>query len=378
MTDRIYRVRDPTGELREVTAPEDATDEQIISRAKQTKPHTSAKETVVSSPKEPKTFLQQLMPEMVTGEFGEAVEKLGYRAGGAVTDAATKVLPPEGAAAAGYAANVAAQTLPMMVGGFGGKAVEPVGQAAGRSLMQSALKPSAKNLLNGKAARAIDTMLKEGINVSEGGLVKLQRQIAGLSDEVAQVIAVSPATVDKNAAATSLQLALNKFSKQVNPSSDLKAIESAWTEFLSHPLLAGQAKMPVQLAQELKQGTHKVLGNKAYGELKGAEIEAQKLLAKGLRQEIEKAVPEVAKLNAKESELLNAKLMTEIRVLGEKNKDPGGMVWLAHHPSTAMAWLASRSALIKSLLARGAYGGPITTGRIAGAAYGANVLGAEE
>ena len=42
-------------------------------------------------------------------------------------------------------------------------------------------------------------------------------------------------------------------------------------------------------AQAMKQGTYRALGDKAYGELKGASIEAQKAQARGLKEEL--AVP---------------------------------------------------------------------------------------
>ena len=44
---------------------------------------------------------------------------------------------------------------------------------------------------------------------------------------------------------------------------------------MNHPLLIGN-KMSVQRAQSMKQGTYRSLGNKAFGELKGADMEAQK------------------------------------------------------------------------------------------------------
>ena len=378
MTDRVFKVRAPTGELVEVTAPEEASDEQIVQLAqKQTAPTKQA----TSAPKEEVTpkgtgFLENLKPEFLGG-FSDAVTSIGNKAGGAVTDKLAPHVPPEVAAGAGYVANVAAQTVPTLMGGLGGKAVEPIAQSGARKLMHGALKPSAKAQDTGKAAKAIETMLKEGINVSEGGVAKLRGHISDLSKEVASHIAASPNVVNKNAAAQELQLALNKFERTATPQANIRTITDAWTDFINHPLLQGSNAIPVKLAQEIKQGTQ-YLARNSYGELKGAEIEAQKMLARGLRKEIERVVPEVAKLNAKESELINAKILAEARIFGEKNKDPGGMVWLANNPAQALGWLASRSSWLKSVLARGLYKGAPSAGAAAGGAYGANVVGADE
>jgi hypothetical protein len=110
--------------------------------------------------------------------------------------------------------------------------------------------------------------------------------------------------------------------------------------------------MPVQLAQELKQGTYAALGKKSYGELKGADTEAQKALARGLKEEIATAVPAVSKLNAQESKLLTTLDVTERRVLMEANKNPMGLAWLASHPAAWAAFMADRSGPFKSLAAR--------------------------
>jgi hypothetical protein len=219
-----------------------------------------------------------------------------------------------------------------------------------RTTMQSALKPPLKAQQTGKAARAVDTLLDEGINVSKGGVETLNDRIGVLNDKIAQRIANSPATISKQAVGYRLQGALDKFEKQVTPLTDVKAIQRAWDEFLDHPLL--QDRIPVKTAQEMKQGTYKALGDKAYGELKGADIEAQKTLARGLKEEIAAAVPEVRQLNAQESSLLNALSLVERRVLMEANKNPFGLGWLTSNPVKFAGWMADRSGLFKSLIAR--------------------------
>ena len=352
-----------------------------------------------------------------------------------------------------------------------------------KDMMRRALKPSV-TLPKGEADRAIDTLLKEGINVSKGGLAKLDTKISDINDKIDEKISSSTAYVNKNSAASNIKGALDKFKNQVNPGADIREIQGAWDEFLNHPVFnatadegallkaevdrlsqakiaalqdagrfktfeaqqrslahgetprlspdqpvnepymnigatGGTAKSPsaypvetqpripgryteniqrvpegaaaaeeamnvfkqrskelesaqrafddwtvnrkdaitVQQAQAMKRGTYRALGDKAYGELKGASIEAQKTLARGLKDEIAKQVPEVRELNAKDSELLTALPLVERRVLLSANKNPAGLGWLSANPKAFAAWMADRSDLFKSLVARMLYSG---------------------
>jgi hypothetical protein len=321
----------------------------------------------VDEPVDPR---KAIVADMKARPFGSGIPKLAYDLGGKATDLATNLgASPEVAGGVGYGANVLTQAIPSLLSAFGAqKAAAPVMQAAGKSLMKSAIKPTIADLRSGDAAKAIDTMLKEGFNPTKGGVEAMQAQIAKLGDQVSDAVAGSNAMINKNAVAGRLQDALKKFSMQVNPSSDAKAIEKAWTEFLEHPLLAGRPDMTVQTAQALKEGTYSSLGKKAYGELKGADIEAQKALARGLKEEISTAVPEVAALNARQSALINAKEIAERRALMEGNKNPAGLALLANNPMAGVGFMADRSALLKSLLARLLYSGSETVPAAAGGA----------
>jgi len=290
-----------------------------------------------------------------------------YEIGGKITDI-TK------SPTAGYVANVIAETIPSLVGGQMGSKAAPLLEKGATALMQSALKPTLEQLRTGKAAKAIQTLLDEGINVSKGGIAKLKAKIAELNEQIAEAIKSSPATVDKAKVAGALQGTLDRFSKQVNPKSDLATIENAWTEFLTHPLLTGKQDIPVKLAQEMKQATYREL-DKKYGELGSAAVESQKGLARGLKEGIAEAVPEIAGLNKKESELINALNVVERRALLEANKNPGGLAWLANNPKTWALYMADKSALFKSLAARllksQSASIPRTAGQVVGASVGA-------
>lgn len=305
-----------------------------------------------------------MLPPLVSGRLGihgprserpddpgsvlRAFEQAPYEAGAKVTDLT-------GSPALGYATNVSLQALPMAFGGEavkGGVALKDIG----RELMQSALKPTIKQLKSGDAATAIDTMLENGFSATKGGVAQIKAKIAELNAQIADAIASSGATISRGDVGQRLMTTLEKFSKQVNPEADMAAVRRAWEEFKNHPLLKGQSDIPVQLAQELKQGTYKQLSKK-YGQMGNAEVEAQKGLARGLKEGIAEAVPEVAGLNAKESDLIKTLNVAERRALMDLNKNPIGLSWLAHNPATFAAFMADKSALFKSLAARMLYSG---------------------
>ena len=292
---------------------------------------------------QPRTKAGQKITGTVAYPFEKLAEGADY-AGGAVADAT-------GSPAAGAAVNTAIQTIPaaaVPIANAGSKALVSMGKGQ----MQRALKPTLEQLKSGDAARAIDTILERGINVTPGGVLELRGAIDKLNTQIMSAVQNSTAKVNKVKAAQELQGLLDRVTKQVKPKPDMQAVTDAWTDFLSHPLLAGSNDIPVQLAQELKQGTYRSLGDKAYGELKGADIEAQKTLARGLKEEIAKAVPGIGKLNAEESSLINAADVVGRRALMAGNQNNIGLGSLITHPSLLPVWLADRSPLAMSLLAR--------------------------
>jgi hypothetical protein len=227
-------------------------------------------------------------------------------------------------------------------------------------LMQSALKPTIKltqkAIARGEVPPVVQTMLKEGITVSPRGLEKLNTLIGATNDEIAGAIKSVSADVQPLKVASKLNETARTFANQVNPASDLEAVSRVGQEFLdAHPNLT------VQQAQALKQGTYKQLAGK-YGELKGAEIEGQKALARGLKDEIASEVakaggPDLGALNAREGAMMTARDATARRVAMSSNRDPMGLASLAvTHPMTFLTVLADRSPAVKSLLARGAWG----------------------
>jgi hypothetical protein len=222
-------------------------------------------------------------------------------------------------------------------------------RSGARNTMRSALKPSWEANKYGKAGEAIETMLDKGRNVTPGGVAKIQGRISELNDQVKDLVDKHPGAVNREAVASGLRAQLEDYSNQVNPKNDLASIQKAFEEFGE----TAPETMSIAKAQAMKQGTYKRLGENAYsGKLSPSDVAAQKDLARHLKDEIAKQVPEVRPLNAEESALLNVLSISERRVLMEANKNPIGLGVLTTNPLHLAAWMADRSGLFKSLAAR--------------------------
>ena len=278
----------------------------------------------------------------LTGGLGVGKALVGAGMGGASSLAATGAQEATDSPLAGVLAGLAVPG--------GAAAYSAAARSGAPGLMKSALKPTLDDHKSGAAAKAAQTLLDEGVNATKGGVAKLSDRIESTNEKITKAILESKATVNKNEVAGRLHEPMERVSKQVNPKADVAAVEKAWTEFSEHPMIPGQ-QIPVQLAHEMKQGTYRQLREK-YGEEGSAAVEAQKTLARGLKEEVAKAVPEVVPLNARESALLNAREIAERRSLMDANKNPLGLSPLAGGMKQAGMMLADRSALVKSLLAR--------------------------
>lgn len=246
------------------------------------------------------------------------------------------------------------------IGAAIGGAVPLLGRAAGaavdripRTLMQSAIKPTIKQLQTGASKTAIDTMLEEGISPTKGGVEKLRGLIDTKNQEIASAIQGSTATVNKFGAVRPLSDTAQRFTNQVNPTADLNTISNVGLDFLQHPAYPWMT-IPVQDAQKLKQGTYKILAKK-YGQIGTADTEAQKAIARGLKEEIASVVPAVKGLNEQEGRLLTTLDVAERRALIELNKNPAGLSLLTANPGAWAAFMADRSAAFKSIVARMIY-----------------------
>lgn len=299
-------------------------------------------------------------------KFAPVVESGGFKLGDAATKSAmvNAMMRAGGGAATGAAATAMVDPESIgqgaAIGGATPLAVQgaaKVGTALGsglrsgaENLMQSALKPSIESLRKGDAKVAIETLLAEGINPTTAGVRTIEKNIGGINDKIDALIKGSTANVNKQDVINALVGTNQRFAKQVAPTADLAAIQGVADDFIAHPMLSGP-DIPVQLAQELKKGTYSALKGK-YGEVGSAATEAQKALARGLKERIAAAVPEVSGLNARESALLKTLDVAERRALMDANKNPMGLALLASNPATWAAFMADRSAAFKGVAAR--------------------------
>jgi len=206
-----------------------------------------------------------------------------------------------------------------IAGEIGGQVLKPVEtvakNAAGKAALlgktpeaayESALKPST-TLSQGERAAVVKTGLEQEIPISKGGLEKLGEKIETLNQSIKDEIAADPnRPIDPSKVATRADQAKARFSQQVNKGTDLNAIEASKQQFLDE----NPGSMGAADAQAMKQGTYRVLKGK-FGEQGSASVEAQKALARGLKEEIASQFPEISKLNADESRLLDLQPVLE-------------------------------------------------------------------
>jgi hypothetical protein len=167
------------------------------------------------------------------------------------------------------------------------------------NLYRTALKPSTA-LPSMQSAWRVQTGLTEEIPVSQGGQAKLGELMDDLNDAIRKDIASKPgATISSAAVASRLAQTEQQFRQQVTPQADIAAIRATGQEFLA----AQPSQIPVEQAQAIKQGTYQQL-KKKYGQIGPASVEAQKALARGIKEELETQFPEIHDLNARESSLI--------------------------------------------------------------------------
>lgn len=226
-------------------------------------------------------------------------------AGGAALRVAGKAGKAESLVNAGNVASKAANFAdPLIAPTEVAKRIIPTSFAtkSATRLYQSALKPSTK-LDDAQRASMIATALEDGIPVTKAGLEKTQGVIDEVNNSIASLIqdaADNGAEVSTAAVRNRLDDVFEFVSQTVNPDDHIAELAKIERSFLS---TYGDT-IPIDVAQKVKQNTYTLL-RKAYGEMKSSSVEAQKALARGLKEEIVKQYPEIASLNSKDSALIN-------------------------------------------------------------------------
>lgn len=264
---------------------------------------------------------------------------------GGLTSAAMNRLAGPAARQAGNIAREEALSAAQALPDVGGKL-----QSGAQKLMLNALKPTIKQQASGSAEIAARQLLERDLSPNAKGVMAINARIAELQGEIASTIGGSKSVISKQAVLDRLISVRDRFMKTANPESDVAAINAAAAGFAEHPLIPGET-LPVQLAQDIKQGTYSEL-RKKYGELGSAQTESQKALARGLKEEIASVEPAVIPLNAEESTLLKTLDVVERRQFLEMNKDPVPLTGALRNPAAWAAITADKSSAFKSLLAR--------------------------
>lgn len=296
------------------------------------------------------------------GEYGQAVRHtLSYflngipGLGSALDEAGNKAKSGDynGAIAdtAALATNIAAAHAAPKIASAAADVAEKAGPATARGLMKSALKPGVADAPTLADVRnVVNTSLEHGIPATEAGSGKLRGLIADYGKQTKAVIdarTAQGATVDPNAVASRLDQ-IN--TAQVLPEKDISTIGKAKEAFLArkgakpaqppvpsglldasgNPVMAPGTPatpaqpVPLDVAQAEKQGTYQQNAAK-YGEMSQAQIEAEKALARGYKEEIESQAPELKLLNDKSGAALNLQPVLERAIRRAGNQDLVGV-----------------------------------------------------
>ncbi|MGH8337643.1 MAG: hypothetical protein ACRETL_12660, partial [Gammaproteobacteria bacterium] len=288
-------------------------------------------------------------------------------------------------------------------GGIAGEVAAPVAEAAatfapkiaGRAILlgktpeaayESALKPSV-TLSPAERTSVVNTGLKNSIPISTSGVEKIGELIDNYNKDIQNTVnsAGPNRPIDPNQVATRADAAKAKFYNQVNAQGDVNAIDASKQQFLAEQgaksgtpakppqptgLLDAQGNpimstgtpaqpatpappMSASDAQAMKQGTYQVLRGK-FGEQGSAAVEAQKNLARGLKEEIANQFPEIGNLNAQESKLLDLQPVLERAVARNSNHQLIGIgtpvAGAAVKAVTGSGGAAAAASVLKSVL----------------------------
>ena len=150
---------------------------------------------------------------------------------------------------------------------------------------------------------AIQTMRDSKILPNANGLAKNRAGIDALNDQITDVIntgAQSGQTVDMGSVVNRIDSLKDFYKDYPRAQKYLDQLDEIKTDVLAQ----NPADVPLDQAQRMKQRIYQI-NRKHYGDMKGVEIEADKAIARGLKEEIVTQNPSLAYLNAKESAMIN-------------------------------------------------------------------------
>lgn len=249
--------------------------------------------------------------ELAKGNYGTGTGK--------AIGAALSIALPEKLAAAGVKLPAAAKKV--------------IGRVA-EDTYQSALKPppGSPKVSPADIKQTVRTGLKEQVPVGQvfgmgdNGLDKLGGLLDETNNNIAQGLSArteAGVKIDPKAIADRIDPLAEKLSKQANPEADVATVGNAKAEFLRKYQKPGEEAprlISPNDAQETKVATYQQLRSK-YGQMGSAQVEAEKALARGAKEEIVKAFPEIADLNLRDSRLMNLETALERAVKRIGNRD---------------------------------------------------------
>lgn len=188
----------------------------------------------------------------------------------------------------------------------------------------------------GDVAAAVETMNKGNIPFSQKGIQDITQAIQDIQTQKFAVTGHSPARIDPKAVELRLDEVANRRDWQVNPNADARQIEqlrknfrqrtggAAITDAKGKVIGYKQGKpIPADEAEALKEGTYasNKYGSEAPPHLQ-ATAEGEKALARGLKEELERQLPELTGLNEQQSKFINLNGILETAV--NKHTNSGG------------------------------------------------------
>lgn len=300
------------------------------------------------------SYLTGGVPTMEPVAFSQAVKKAASGdVNGAITDTAAE--------ATNVLENLALQKAGDKAGGAIARGAARAADATSSGLMRGALRGGfTVNSPAEEVASAVDTAKAQDIPVSNAGVSKIKialEALRGQTNDAVDTAANAGAAVNPTSVEMKLQELRTRYAAQVNNAEDLKSIDKVLANFRNEvyqtkpatpgtpaskildpetgqpvtPAIPGTPAtqvpkpIPVDKAQAMKVGTYEA-NAKAYGsdaavppQLR-ATVAAEKALAEGLREELERQIPELGSLNAKQAQLLNLQGVLEKAVNKYNNK----------------------------------------------------------
>lgn len=235
--------------------------------------------------------------------------------------------------------------------------IEP-NRATAEYFMSSALKPTIAQHRSGAGNNAVKYMLENKLNPTNSGVNFIEKDLTKLNKQVDNIIELNKnKTIRKTHIFNNLDDVRDKFAKQVDNEADLKAFDGVINRFKNR--FKGRT-INTKLAHEMKKNTYKQL-NKKYGEMKSAEVEAQKTIARLLKEEVERTtskngINQIKDLNDKITKTFDTLDVVTRRKFMDSNKDTfHGLSLLAHDPVVGTIQHFQATGLAKSLLAKPFY-----------------------